>query len=199
MQFLFLIIAQGKKMNIKFCMMTALLGLGLISASGTWAASCGGFTMNADAGSTGSITCTTNSGNIHYQGGNNVVESPSGNILFSGVTDLTSNISGVFNDAPKAAGFGTFNITPSVWDTWDSIFIALKQGNGYGLFELTEIINSGTWQTPNGNSGKFGTGLSHYIAFGGDPSTPNPVPVPAAVWLFGSALLGLVKAKRKSA
>ncbi len=36
-------------------------------------------------------------------------------------------------------------------------------------------------------------GLSNYRAYG----TPNAVPVPAAVWLFGSALAGLIGAKRK--
>ena len=32
---------------------------------------------------------------------------------------------------------------------------------------------------------------------GGCPGTPNPVPVPAAVWLFGSGLLGLVGVARR--
>lgn len=36
-------------------------------------------------------------------------------------------------------------------------------------------------------------GLSNYRAYG----TPNAVPVPAAVWLFGSALAGFIGAKRK--
>lgn len=176
-------------MDVKLSFMVALLGLGLVSASGSWAATCGNFTMNADAGSTGSISCTTNSGNIHYQGSNNVVESPSGNVLFSGVTDLTGSVSGIFNNAPKVGGFGAFSVASSVWNTWDSIYIALKQGNGYGLFLLTKTISSGTWKTGPGS----GTGLSHYLAFG----AVSAVPVPGAVWLFGSALAGLVVAARR--
>ena len=37
-------------------------------------------------------------------------------------------------------------------------------------------------------------GLSNFRAYG--VPVPNPVPVPAAVWLFGSALVGLIGVKR---
>lgn len=39
----------------------------------------------------------------------------------------------------------------------------------------------------------------HDVGHGGDDNHTNAVPVPAAVWLFGSALLGLVGAKRRIA
>lgn len=181
-------------MNSKLFFMAALLGLGLISVPGAWAATCGNFTLNAGAGSTGSVSCTTSSGNIHFVG-SDVRQDPGGIKLFSGVTDLSGSVSGIFNNAPRVGGFGAFSIASNVWDKWDSIYIALKQGNGYGLFLLTATINSGKWKTAPGN----GTGLSHYLAFGGKPSDVSEVPVPAAVWLFGSALAGLVgTARRKS-
>ena len=43
------------------------------------------------------------------------------------------------------------------------------------------------------------TGEAIYSAVGGLDPAPNPVPVPAAVWLFGTALIGLVGfGKRKA-
>ena len=182
-------VSQSAQMN----RITMFLILFLMSASNAWAATCGKFTLNADPGSTGSVTCSTNSGNIHYQGSNNVVESPSGIVLFSGVTDLTGSISGIYNNAPRnSSNFGTFSILANVWDSWDSIYLALKQGNGYGLFLLSKSITTGTWHTAPGK----GTGLSHYLAFGGTPATTE-VPLPAAFWLFGSAVAGLMGAFKK--
>jgi hypothetical protein len=38
-----------------------------------------------------------------------------------------------------------------------------------------------------------GTILFEIVAFGSDViEPPNPIPLPAAVWLFGSGLLGLI-------
>jgi hypothetical protein len=47
-------------------------------------------------------------------------------------------------------------------------------------------------------SEKGGKGLADWRAFNG-VDAPNPVPLPAAVWLFGSALVSLVGIKRKQA
>lgn len=97
---------------------------------------------------------------------------------------------------------GEFTINDSVWTLWEKIFIGLKQGNGnagggWGLFSLTSIIVSGEFETKLQGNG--GTGLSHSFYVGGVPVGGNvpEVPVPAAVWLFGSGLLGLLGAARK--
>jgi hypothetical protein len=187
------------KMNFKLFMMTAVLGLGLTSMTSSWGAFCDpvgnpSFIMNAAAGSTGTITCAaTSSGNIHYVG-NDVRQDPGAITLFTNVTDLSSSVTGLFNNAPKVDGFGSFNITATVWDSWASIYVALKQGNGYGLFLITKDVTSGTWKTTPGS----GTGLSHYLAFGGEElPPPSQVPVPAAVWLFGSAMAGLFGTSRR--
>jgi len=153
------------------------------------------FTLEASAGSSGTISCyATDDANIRFQG-DDVVSGSGGSrsILFTDVTDLSARISGIEDE-----GDGTFEIEASVWDNWDSIYIGLKQGNGYGLFLLTEAIFSGVWKTASSK----GNQLGHYLAFGGDAATPEipKVPVPAAVWLFGSGLAGLIgAARRKSA
>jgi hypothetical protein len=154
------------------------------------AATCGNFEMNATSGSGTVLSCTTENKNIEIQGGNDVVTNPGQDILFNNVTDLTGSVSGLVD-----GGDGTFEIDASIWDGWDSIYIGLKQGNAYGLFLLTKAVLSGTWKTAPGS----GTGLSHYIAFGGDAAAPDTpeVPVPAAVWLFGSGLAGLICASRR--
>jgi hypothetical protein len=188
-------------MSFKSIKLAITLIIGLISVPNVWAATCGNFILNADPHSSGSITCAgTNSGNIHYKSGTNVVESPSGTTLFSNVIDLSGEVTGLYDRAPNVGGFGTFNIMASVWNTWDSVYLALKQGNqkkggGYALFLLTKTVDSGTWHTAPGN----GTRLSHYLAFGGMPASfHEEVPIPAAIWLFGSAFVGLLGIARKN-
>jgi len=50
--------------------------------------------------------------------------------------------------------------------------------------------------TEYGDSGVFYDNIC-FDNTGGCPGSPNPVPVPAAVWLFGSGLLGLVGVARR--
>jgi hypothetical protein len=96
---------------------------------------------------------------------------------------------------------GDWSILSSLWQTYDAITLVLKDGNKDGVFYtawlLQEGISSGSWAMPDRN-------LSHMTIYGSntDLATDNPpaVPVPAAVWLFGSGLLGLIgAARRKSA
>jgi hypothetical protein len=79
---------------------------------------------------------------------------------------------------------------------FDPILITLKSGKDtlyhwYYFSPITEATDvSGTWDASVIFDGKA---VSHVDAYG-------VVPVPAAVWLFGSGLLGLVGiARRKSA
>jgi hypothetical protein len=46
------------------------------------------------------------------------------------------------------------------------------------------------------NSARAGIEIRE-VAFNGDISIPNPVPVPAAIWLFGTALIGFVGMSRR--
>ncbi len=187
-------------MKIKSFLNTFILGFCLTTALSSWAATTpNGFTLNANAGSTGAVSVHSwGLGNVKLSG-SDVEEVGNSTPLFSGVTDLSSYVSGLVN-----GGNNTFQVANSVWNNWDSIFIALKQADGkktgiggYAIFELTSEVLAGTWGTPSGQSGNFGTGLSHYIAFGGELKPPSEVPVPAALWLFGSAFAGVLGLTRK--
>lgn len=52
----------------------------------------------------------------------------------------------------------------------------------------------GSWNATDGDTGNVVSGLLTVSA-----ATPSEVPIPAAVWLFGSGLLGLSGVKRKKA
>lgn len=70
-----------------------------------------------------------------------------------------------------------------------NIVIVLKAGNGFGAFFLDQTVPdplAGVWST--------GKGLGHASIYYNNIS---PVPLPAAAWLFGSALLGLVGVARR--
>jgi hypothetical protein len=93
---------------------------------------------------------------------------------------------------------GDWSILSSLWQTYNAIALVLKDGNKNGIFYtawlLQEGTSSGSWKMPDKN-------LSHMTIYGSqtDLAADNPpaVPVPAAVWLFGSGLLGLLGAARK--
>jgi hypothetical protein len=78
-------------------------------------------------------------------------------------------------------------------------------GSGAGIDPSSEIGSLA--RLPNGidtnlNSNDFGTGCitpgTANIAGTGDCSSLSAVPIPAAVWLFGSGLLGLIGVARRS-
>lgn len=188
-------------LNKKTLATLAVLAVSACPLANVQAAACdlengSSFTLEAGSGSTGTISCyAAGEANIHFQNNDVVISGPdsSNAPLFANVTDLTSSISVLENKAS-----GAFEIESSVWDNWDSIYIGLKQSQGYGLFLLTESILSGTWSA----FPVQGNGLVRYLAFGGDAATPDvpEVPVPAALWLFGSGLVGLMgTARSKSA
>ncbi|WP_101760077.1 VPLPA-CTERM sorting domain-containing protein [Oceanicoccus sp. KOV_DT_Chl] len=56
------------------------------------------------------------------------------------------------------------------------------------------IMRSALWNTTSDPWGGSGNGVELVLSVTGEVS---PVPVPAAIWLFGSALIGLVGVKRK--
>ncbi len=179
-------------MKFKALLLTAVVSIGIALSPSLWAAS---YTLQADKNplNTGKVSLyQSGSGNAEHQG-NDIVLNPGQNELFTNVVDLRGSVSGfVANSA------GIFSIDKTVWDSWDSIFLGLKQGNSYAIFELTNMIVSGTWSTTCGRSPC--TDLSHFLAFGGEARVidpPNQVPVPAAVWLFGSAMAGMFGVSRR--
>jgi hypothetical protein len=101
---------------------------------------------------------------------------------------------------------GTWSIDEAAFSTWNSIMLIFKSGSnttivGYLLNDLSEAVCtagvcSGSWGSPFQNP-PFNVGetkdTSHITAY------VSAVPVPAAVWLFGSGLLGLLGYSRRRA
>jgi hypothetical protein len=88
--------------------------------------------------------------------------------------------------------------------TWEYIglgtidYLTVKFDSFVALYQITGGMTSGTWSTSD-----ICTNDSQYCQNNGDPyalshaAAYTVVPVPATAWLFGSALLGLVGAKRR--
>ena len=81
------------------------------------------------------------------------------------------------------------------WTVDDSAVLAggvCEAGSEWTLdcLQAAQYASSGIWNTPGGTSGD--PGLSHLTFY-----NSGVVPVPAAVWLFGSGLLGLAGVARR--
>lgn len=120
---------------------------------------------------------------------------------FAHVSGDTATSIGQQKDSFKADGDGEYDIQ----------FSFSPSGNNFGSGETVvyDITLAGIvaadfnyFSKPAGGHGPF-TGAAHVqsIGTGGDSGwvAPNPVPVPAALWLFGSGLLGLVAISRRKA
>jgi hypothetical protein len=99
-----------------------------------------------------------------------------------------------------AAGFATTNdirldMTNVSNNEWGQFVISIDLSNAALAGQLIQFgFNDVTTQYDN--TGVYYDNICFDNA-GGCPGTPNPVPVPAAVWLFGSGLLGLVGVARR--
>ena len=72
----------------------------------------------------------------------------------------------------------------------DPVMFALKGGPTFSAFLMDTSVTSGTWNNESmlTGGGDRGAGLSHWSIYSGGMTV---VPLPAAAWLFGSALVGL--------
>ena len=102
---------------------------------------------------------------------------------------------------------GTWTID-NVWSMYDDIMLVLKDGRGTTyigyLLDLFDI--SGSYASPFPGPNNNVKDISHISAYGrgdgsGHDNTPGPVPLPGAVYLFGTALagLGLLGRRRRAA
>jgi len=90
-------------------------------------------------------------------------------------------------------------VSDSTW-TYNGILstpfvIILKASNAFTayLFDTPDKANDGTYEVSITNINNVVQDLSHMTIY-----TTSPVPLPAALWLFGPALLGLMGFRRKS-
>jgi len=129
--------------------------------------------------------------------------------LNAGIYTTIDSDSGFSVDVDGETGLSTLTVDPSYADG----YFMLKFGNAdsldsHWIFQNNSPLNTFVWlssisyQSNNGGQGSI-LGLSHfsYEPCVGDECGLTPpistVPVPAAVWLFGSALLGLMGVSRK--
>ncbi len=174
------------------------LGLLLFSTAAS-AATCGSVQMTATSPNpSGDITCQAYGPNniVLNGGGYNVIGGITSGSLPAYTTILAEN-----NGTGASGGFnfsnGLFSIDSNIWDLWDSVFIGIKNGNsnsggGWGLFEVEEIVNEGNYITRlNAQNGGV-LSISHYFAVGGTPDNTTVIPIPAAVWFFGTGILAMM-------
>lgn len=91
--------------------------------------------------------------------------------------------------AKAGPGFNIF------WDVDQDDFDNLCDGseNTLACLMAANSVTSGTWFTPLNQDGG-NRGLSHLTFY---DSAPSPIPVPAAFWLFGTALVGFIGISRR--
>lgn len=119
--------------------------------------------------------------------------------VFTIVTNGTSNVplgstgNGVWNEAINASytfewdGANASLLAAGGFGAWIFIADSVADGAGASLVQLSDEDVS-LWATDNGTNNQSGLGRLNIA----------PVPVPAAVWLFGSAVLGLVGMSRRN-
>ena len=145
--------------------------------------------------STGTVTVNTTPASSCFATGTGSIDlSPL--VLLDKSDDNTSGLlEGVLTITELPAtgsGKGTFSIgaTPGYTD----LTLVIKDGNlgglQWGAFSLGAL--TGTWSLEDA-SGKL-KALSHADLWG----SVSPVPVPAAVWLFGTALIGFIGFSRRT-
>jgi hypothetical protein len=103
--------------------------------------------------------------------------------------------SGIANSANPDCGYtngGNATVPNCLWD--GSNYGSAGQPAGNKLWELASVDGNGdgVMGVPMAANGTFGGFNANFSAYA-------PVPIPAAVWLFGSGLLGLIGFTRRKA
>jgi hypothetical protein len=102
---------------------------------------------------------------------------------------------GLFVDE-TSTGVGTWSVNSGALDIFDRVVFILKAGNTFSSYLYapgSDAGNSGSWSWTT--SALEDKNLSHFSIYTNEIS---PVPVPAAIWLFGTALLGFISMSRRT-
>jgi hypothetical protein len=83
---------------------------------------------------------------------------------------------------------GTWSLDSDIFDRYQKVAFALKAGPEFSAYHLLDGTNtSGIWNINSWTNKE----LSHFTVY------VTSIPIPAAVWLFGSGLVGLVTFSRR--
>jgi hypothetical protein len=111
--------------------------------------------------------------------------------------DMPSSLSGTdigLSVIENSKGVGTWSVNANALDTFARVVLILKAAPIFSsyLYEPgSGIGDSGSWTT----SALGDKNLSHFSIY---TSGISPVPVPAAIWLFGTALIGFIGMSRRT-
>ena len=111
--------------------------------------------------------------------------------------DMPSGLSGTdigLSVTETSTGAGTWSVNAGALITFARVVLILKAGPTFStyLYEPgSGAGSSGSWAT----SALGDKNLSHFSIY---TSGVSPVPVPAAVWLFGTALIGFIGFSRRT-
>jgi hypothetical protein len=186
-------------MKLRFYLMTAVLGLASISVNAAWIES-------ADV--TSGVSLANEGQSISFSFTPGVVEKlwwsndgNPGDFANQNASTIAAEINEVFgantvNFATDFVDQGNFNGGDAGAISLNNSFnfLAIHLGTNELFFKLLSPVKEFSIFDIVG-SRRNGAGLSNFRAF--DTTPPNAVPVPAAVWLFGSALAGLVGTSRR--
>jgi hypothetical protein len=107
-------------------------------------------------------------------------------------TGETNLLEGALTINETSEGQGTFSVDATLTSGYTNLVLAIKGGNldglQWGAFSLAAL--DGTWSLQDA-SDKY-KGLSGAELWG------SPIPVPAAFWLFGTALIGFIGFSRRT-
>ncbi|MEH6477561.1 MAG: VPLPA-CTERM sorting domain-containing protein [Sneathiella sp.] len=181
---------------------TILLG----ATNSATAATCQFGSSIYSGGNPGGADLTTSTACVLYDGDNDTPAIVAANEPF-GITDWVladktdDNSSGdqsIVLSTFTGAGTSDGSWGVSSFNGADSVFLTIKAGNGFAAYLLNLDFTTGLWTTdnifPDGseNDGKDISHMSLYYS-----GTISVVPIPAALPLFGAALLGLAFLSRR--
>jgi hypothetical protein len=128
------------------------------------------------------------------------IEIPEDDTTSTGFSDDPLSIGDLVRNDEDELISGSWSLDATVWQSFASVMLVLNDGNVGNIFWTAWLLTPGStfghWMTqvPDGTF----KGLSHITAYASPDAAV--VPVPAAVWLFGSGLASLLgAARRKSA